>query len=260
MGYHSSPLVTFFLALFNVRLGTWLGNPGFAGDKTYHRAHPGFSLRTMIAEIFGLTNESSPYVYLSDGGHFDNLGLYEMIVRRCAFIVVIDAGEDPDFTFTDLGRVVRKIRIDLGIGIEFPDPIMIMRPDNEENRWRGRNCAIGRIRYSAVDGHEGKDGVIVYIKPACYGNEPRDIQQYAEGNPSFPHQATSNQFFTESQFESYRMLGVHIMQNLCPTPCDRPRDFVRNVCEYLGREAPSWLQEALHSRADASERLKNLDV
>ena len=59
------------------------------------------------------------YVYLSDGGHFENLGLYEMVRRRCRLIVVIDAGCDPDFAFEDLGNAVRKIYIDLGIRIQF---------------------------------------------------------------------------------------------------------------------------------------------
>ena len=65
--------------------------------------------------MFGLTTDDRPYVYLSDGGHFENLGLYEMVRRRCRFIVVSDAGCDPDFVFEDLGNAVRKIAIDLGI-------------------------------------------------------------------------------------------------------------------------------------------------
>ena len=71
----------------------------------------------------------------------------------------------------------------------------------------GHNCAIGRIRYSAVDGTDAPDGIIIYIKPACYGDEPRDIYEYFKTNPTFPHESTSDQFFSESQFESYRMLG-----------------------------------------------------
>jgi len=117
MGYHSSPLVTFILTVLNVRLGAWLGNPGPAGDTTYHLGYPNFSVRPIFAEAFGLTNDINPYVYLSDGGHFENLGLYEMVLRRCHYIVVSDAGEDPECSFADLGDAVRKIRIDLGISI-----------------------------------------------------------------------------------------------------------------------------------------------
>ncbi|MDQ3413428.1 MAG: hypothetical protein M3480_00380, partial [Verrucomicrobiota bacterium] len=121
MGYHSSPIVTFILTLLNVRLGAWLGNPGGPGDDTFQLGYPRFSVGPMIAEAFGLTNNCSPYVYLSDGGHFENLGLYEMVLRRCHYIVVSDAGEDPLCSFADLGSAVRKIRIDFGISIEFDD-------------------------------------------------------------------------------------------------------------------------------------------
>src|SRR5207249_1842390 len=105
------------LTLLNVRLGAWLGNPGKAGQATFHLGYPNFSVGPIIAEAFGLTNDTSPYVYLSDGGHFENLGLYEMVLRRCHYIVVSDAGEDPECFFADLGESVRKIRIDLGIPI-----------------------------------------------------------------------------------------------------------------------------------------------
>ena len=77
------------------------------------------SVRPIIAEAFGLTDDTNPYVYLSDGGHFENLGLYEMVLRRCHYIVVSDAGPGPDCSFADLGGAVRKIRIDLGISIDF---------------------------------------------------------------------------------------------------------------------------------------------
>src|SRR5213592_3498909 len=80
---------------------------------------------------------------------------------------------------------------------------------------QGCNCAIGRIRYSAVDGSTAPDGIIVYIKPACYGDEPRDIYEYFKRSETFPHESTADQFFSESQFESYRMLGTYVMETLC---------------------------------------------
>ena len=76
-------------------------------------------MRPIVDEALGLTNDKSPYVYLSDGGHFENLGLYEMVLRRCHFIVVSDAGGDPECSFADLGESVRKIRVDFGITIDF---------------------------------------------------------------------------------------------------------------------------------------------
>ena len=115
MGYHSSPALAFLMTLFNVRLGWWLGNPGLAGNDTWQRRNPRSSILPYIYEATGNTNDTYPYVYLSDGGHFENLGLYEMVLRRSHRIVVSDGGCDPKYVYEDLGNAVRKIRIDLGI-------------------------------------------------------------------------------------------------------------------------------------------------
>jgi hypothetical protein len=246
MGYHSSPLVTFILTLLNVRLGAWLGNPGPAGDATFYLGYPNFSIGPMIAEAFGLTNDTKPYVYLSDGGHFENLGLYEMVLRRCHYIVVSDAGEDPECSFADLGEAVRKIRIDLGIPIEFDEMTIYPRSELETQNQKGHNCAIGRIRYDLVDGTGIDDGVLVYIKPACYGDEPRDIYEYFKTSKTFPHENTKDQFFSESQFESYRMLGAHTMEKLCSDCAGDFRDFVRKILsDHLDEAAPLWLETVI---------------
>jgi hypothetical protein len=250
MGYHSSPLVTFNLTLLNVRLGVWLGNPGPAGDKTFQLGYPHFSVGPIVAEAFGLTNDTSPYVYLSDGGHFENLGLYEMVLRRCHYVVVSDAGQDPECSFADLGDAVRKIRIDLGISIEFGSISIYPRCEDALQNQKGRNCAIGRICYSRVDGEGAPDGVLIYIKPACYGNEPRDIYEYFKTNKNFPHEGTKDQFFSESQFESYRMLGVHTMERLCADYTGDFREFVRRILkDHLENSAPPWLEKLLGAAA-----------
>jgi hypothetical protein len=243
MGYHSSPLVTFVLTLLNVRLGAWLGNPGKAGDHSFQLGYPDSSVRPIIDEAFGLTNDSRPYVYLSDGGHFENLGLYEMVLRRCHYIVAIDAGEDPQCSFADLGESVRKIRIDFGISIEFDEINIFPRDCDVAQSQKGRNCAIGRICYSGLDGPTVPDGILIYIKPACYGDEPRDIYEYFKRSTTFPHESTSDQFFSESQFESYRMLGAYTMQRLC-TDCGGDFEcFIRNILDsHLRMRAPDWLK------------------
>ena len=205
MGYSSSTLTALLLTLFNVRLGWWLGNPGVAGADTYRLGEPRLLLRPLWSEAFGLTDDQSPYIYLSDGGHFENMGLYEMVLRRCRFIVVSDAGADPDYQFEDLGNAVRKIRIDQGIPIEF-ETLPIHRRSGPDDQ-SGRYCAIGRIRYSTVDGENAPDGVLICFKPVLCGKETRDVQHYAAKNAEFPQEPTSNQFYGESQFESYRQLG-----------------------------------------------------
>src|SRR5262249_38919031 len=144
MGYHSSPVVTFLMTLFNARLGWWLGNPGRAGDSTYRLDGPFFALKPMIAEALGLTNDRAKYVYLSDGGHFENLGLYEMVLRRCHYIVVSDGSQDGKCHFQDLGGAIRKIRIDFGIPIEFHTGISIFsRSDDQSQNDKGKYCTIG---------------------------------------------------------------------------------------------------------------------
>jgi hypothetical protein len=214
MGYHSSPAMTFLLTLFNARLGAWLGNPGPAGRFTWRRSDPLMGAAPLLREMFGRTTDVNPYVYLSDGGHFENLGLYEMVARRCRWIVVSDAGCDADYAFQDLGNAIRKIRIDLGIPIEFPAGVAI---DKAHAGNGNRHGALGVIRYSAVDG-EVADGVLLYVKATLSGDEPVDVRNYAMSHSDFPHETTANQWFGESQFESYRTLGVHTIATLAVGP------------------------------------------
>ncbi|MDT4898062.1 MAG: hypothetical protein QOH25_3139 [Acidobacteriota bacterium] len=215
MGYMiSSSLVSFLMAMFNVRLGWWLGNPGPHGDSTYNRSVPKFAIGPVVSEALSMTDDKSPYVYLSDGGHFDNLGLYEMVLRRCRLIVVSDASTDPKYKFDALGMAIRKIRIDLGVPVEFKDGDFQLhtRPPHK----LGKYCAIGTIRYSCVDNTPpDDDGVLIFIKASMSGDEPQDVLHYQQENELFPQEFIGDQFFSESQFESYRMLGSHIMDAIC---------------------------------------------
>ena len=150
-GYHSSPIVGLLLTLFNVRLGWWLGNPR-KGPRFYRRAGPRLSIRPVLEELLGQTDDEGPYVYLSDGGHFENLGLYEMVQRRCRFILISDAGSDPQCTLEDLGNAVRKIWIDLGVGVEFERIDVAARREPPAD---GAYCALGRIHYPEEGAKEG---------------------------------------------------------------------------------------------------------
>ena len=221
MGYHSSPLMAFLLTFFNIRLGAWLGNPGPHGQKVYDKKHPTSGLFALFEELTGNSNDRSKWVYLSDGGHFENLGLYEMVVRRCHKIVLSDGGADPDYAFEDLGNAIRKIRTDLGIPIDTAK-ITMLRRGEDGKPVAGDYVAVATIRYSAVD--EGAvDGKLIYIKPGVYEAPyfPWDVYNYAQESLEFPHEPTSDQFFSESQFESYRALGRHAFHVICknyPTP------------------------------------------
>ena len=216
MGYHTRPSLSFLLSLFNARLGWWLGNP--KDDKTWSEPGPRFSIAPLRDEMLGLTNDKNPWVYLSDGGHFENLGLYEMIQRRCRLIVVSDAGADPQCNFEDLGNALRKIRADLGVRIELEGGgeeckigIHARNVVQDINRY----CALFSIFYTEAAAEANKpDGRLLYIKAAVYGQEPLDVCNYAREHAEFPHEPTSDQFFTESQFESYRHLGEHVIQTI----------------------------------------------
>src|SRR5207253_7948215 len=127
----------------------------------YQRQSPRLGILHVLAEAFGLTDDRHEYVHLSDGGHFDNLGLYEMVRRRCHFVIVSDVGRDDKYTFEDLGNAIRKIRIDLGINVEL-DGIKFFP---ESLGKKGYYCATGRIRYSQVDGTpSNRAGFVIYIE------------------------------------------------------------------------------------------------
>ncbi|MCV3768603.1 patatin-like phospholipase family protein [Rhizobium sp. TRM95796] len=219
MGYHSSPTVSLLLTLFNVRLGWWLGNPGPAGEHSWRHNGPRHAAFPLIMDAFGLTTDRRPNVSLSDGGHFENLGLYEMVRRRCRCILVIDASCDPDFTYSDLGDSIRKIEIDFGVPIVFDDlQALKPRPSALGVTIEAPYHAVARIDYSAADGKDAPDGILVYVKASFHNDgESAGVKAYANANPAFPHEPTTDQWFTESQFESYRALGYDIMRHVLKT-------------------------------------------
>lgn len=210
MGYHSSSLVAFVMTIFNVRLGWWLPNPATTQpEDNWLREEPRFGFGSLMSEAMSGATIDKDFVYLSDGGHFENLALYELVRRRCHGIVVVDAGADPDYEFEDLHSAMRKIRVDLGIPIEFDQASL---PTPERAKETKCHFAVGKIRYSVVDA-TGVDGYVIYVKPVLSGDESLDVEGYAKlhaaAKKQFPQQPTSDQFFDESQFESYRWLGYH---------------------------------------------------
>ena len=196
MGYHSSMLAAFVMTLFNVRLGAWLPNPGLPGAArdAMRRSSPGDGLRPMLAELLGRSNDRGESVYLSDGGHFDNLGLYEMLRRRCARIVVIDADADDKYAHQDLARTLLHAGIDFGVGVEFDPRIEVgdakLRPP----------AAWGLIRYPERPGLAAFTGCLLYVKACLPENAPIELQSYKALHKLFPHTATADQFFDEIDF------------------------------------------------------------
>src|SRR5436189_3051536 len=140
-GYHTSTAVAFLLTLFNVRLGWWLGNP--ARFQKAKKPSPAFGLPYLAVELFGLANTDKSFVNVSDGGHFENLGIYELVRRRCKYIICCYGCQDSAFAFEDLGNAIRKCRSDFGAEIEID--VKQILPGAETGRSRA-HCAVGYIQ------------------------------------------------------------------------------------------------------------------
>jgi hypothetical protein len=215
MGYHTSPPLAFLMTVFNVRLGWWLANPRYSNDRYWFRGPKGgprCSLLYLLCELFASTTDRSKYVYLSDGGHFENLGIYELVRRRCKYIIACDAGEDHEMKFGDLGNAIRKCRSDFGVKIEIDTSKLVPVGDPKFALVHG---VLGKIYYpKGANDEQDFTGDILYIKPTITADVPRDVLAYRDTHASFPHQSTADQWFDESQFESYRMLGFHSFESL----------------------------------------------
>jgi patatin-like phospholipase len=202
--------VTFLCTALNLRLGLWLGHP--RGNKIgAPKAIPGW---LFLKEMFGLTHSGlrptkpdapvDKYVHLSDGGHFENLALYELVRRHCRYIIVSDCGADPQVAFDDFGNAVRRIREDFGVEIDID--LSPLKPNADQ--LSKQHIAVGAISYDPK-GDKKDNGLLLYLKPALTGDEPVDITQYRTRNKDFPHETTGDQFYDEAQWESYRRLGEH---------------------------------------------------
>jgi hypothetical protein len=226
MGYHTSPALAALMTVFNVRLGRWIQNPGDTGLEADAWTGAGPSTGGwLFRELLAWTDEKSDYVHLSDGGHYENLGIYELVRRRCKYILAMDAGADPQFSFYDLGSAIEKCKVDFGVTIDINLDALRAEAATRRSRW---HCGVGAIRYSEVHGEvEDADGVLIYIKTSLTGDEPSDVLSHAWSEEAFPHTSTVNQFFDEAQFESYRALGYHVLSKTLGDDKSGPGRFVQ---------------------------------
>ena len=223
MGSETIKPLAFTLALLNIRLGYWLLNPSkVTGGQTWLDRIKDIRLLSLFMEMFSRLNEYNHLIYLTDGGHIENLGVYSLLKRRCKLIIAIDAEADPRMGFGALLTLERYARIDLGAIIELPWQAIrdcALAADAAFDKARtdgssvpcvlGPHCAVAEIRYG------GKEtGILVYVKASVTGDESDYILDYKRRNSAFPHETTGDQFFGEEQLEAYRALGFHIMQGL----------------------------------------------
>jgi hypothetical protein len=218
MGTNRASKLRYLLAMLNLRLCYWLKNPE-------RRSRWGLNpSRYFWHELRGNMTEDLPYLNLSDGGHIENLGIYELLRRRCKFIIAVDGEADPQRAFGGLLTLVQLARIDFGIEID-PD-LSDLRVDDQGI---GRShFELFRINYPC-----GGKGVLVYVKASMTGNESEFLQRYRKEHPDFPHESTAKQLYSERQFEAYRSLGEHVATELF-----RP-DLVD---EWMGGHVREWVR------------------
>lgn len=212
MGLGTIPSLTALMTFLNLRLGYWLHRPKAQSQTTRPKvaAAPGFNC--LIREMFGFAmSEKQDWINLSDGGHIENMGVYELLRRRCKFIISVDAEADPDSTFPGHLTLVRHAQIDFGIRID--STLTDLRPDPTAKVSQSHSM-LCRIHYPAAGDQPEGTGLLLYLKSSVTGDEVEMIQRYRGLNPDFPHQTTLDQFFDEEQFEAYRQLGVHVAEGL----------------------------------------------
>ncbi|MGB8130422.1 MAG: hypothetical protein WCG81_11580, partial [Candidatus Angelobacter sp.] len=235
MGTLTAPQFTFFLAMLNIRLGYWARNPGKPPLPILRNIEgllPPVGWYYFLRELSGQMSEKTRYINLSDGGHIENLGIYELLRRRCKFIIAIDGEADPARSFGGLLTLTQLAKIDLGVRIE---------PDLADLRTDQEGCGRAHFGLSRLDYSDGCHGLLLYIKSSLTGNESEFLKKYRAEHPDFPHQSTANQLFGESQFEAYRSLGEHIAEDLFRQDLVDKWDNSLSTCEWFKRLAERLL-------------------
>ena len=204
-----SAALSLLLSLFNVRLGFWAPTPS---GKRWYEGHARLWPFYLLRETLANTGTLGTYCYLTDGGHFDNTGLYALVERGCRYIVVCDCGADPAPSFEDIGTAVRRCRIDFGAELNLTINDFITAPNIQGTGTV--QVAKGYITYQdehlrllGLDEQTQKHGTILWVKPTVTALSAADVRQYRRAHGDFPQQSTAEQWYDESQFESYRRLG-----------------------------------------------------
>jgi len=223
-GVTRQPVLSVLMGLLNLRLGYWAPNRAqttakIGSSQAMHWVKPNLLYPGLFETLgrFNL-NEHARYSLLTDGGHFENLGLYELVRRRLKLIIVCDAGADPDFKFTDLANAIQKVRADFGAIIDIDAEqlaTLVPQPQGAVEKQAGataqRGYLMAPIRYSVpIDQAPelGREvGTLILLKATAFKGEPADVFSYRREHPEFPDQSTLDQFFDEKQFDSYRELG-----------------------------------------------------
>lgn len=196
MGRNTTTSLAILLTLFNVRIGTWIPNPN-DGKRQFPAIQP--VVWYWLKELFGIASADDKLVYLTDGGHFDNSAIYELLKRRCKYLIAIDASKD----IGNLATVARLARIDFGIQMDV-DMAPFMPDDKGQSK---QPYVVAKLKYPPIAGDKETEGYLLWVSTARTEGQKPDVIRYGEQNADFPFDSTGDQLFDQSQFESYRQLG-----------------------------------------------------
>lgn len=228
-GITRNRIVSFILAVLNLRLGIWLPNPNPACKGPY--LPPG---NFLLSAWYGAKSwlighgyhENAACLQISDGGHFENLGLYELLRREVDLIIVSDATADHTFTFSDFRRALRFAETDLDVEITFDadEKLSHLVPDDGNNMTSPMAEARKGYLHATIAYKNGTEGSLFYLKTTMIPGQRVRTKSYKLEYPRFPDQPTSDQFFDEAQFAAYRDLGYTITLDMLEN-CDlKPLD------------------------------------
>jgi hypothetical protein len=147
-------------------------------------------------------------MYVTDGGHYDNLGLVEALRRGARNIIVLDAsGDKPDTWFT-LGGAIALARTDAGVEIDLDPTTMVrggrdLRPGQVVRPWAHGTFS----RPQEVRGLPSR-GDIWVCKLGWWSGAPWDVLAYARGHATYPCDSTIEQLYNSDEFRAYRQLGA----------------------------------------------------
>lgn len=221
MGERTSTTLSVILTLLNVRMGRWIKNPRPSLFDPFKARLNNRPLALYWKEMLGMASRDDGRVYLSDGGHFENLGLYELFRRRCRYIIAVTAdvgGVDEAFDLGNLGVALRRARVDFGVEANL-GPMKPLMHDTTTG-FVLTYYAAGYITYPLSSGGDaGPDasGILIVIKTGLVEADlTADVMNYwTNSDPSFPYDPTTDQQFDQPQFEAYRQLGFIAAQSMC---------------------------------------------
>ncbi|WP_372729720.1 hypothetical protein, partial [Nocardioides sp.] len=208
MGRFKAGPVSMLLAFANVRLGMWVPNPRYAAELAQHgKRLPRPGLGYLLKEFLGFHDHSDLFLYVTDGGHWENTALVELLrTSHHREIVCIDADSGPGNLAGSISKAIDLAALECSAEVAIRLDVLRCEADPSPGRdYSPRSVNLGLVRRE--DGNEERISLLWYAKPALTEDMPPTLLAYREVDPSFPRVNTVNQFFHVAQFSAYRDLG-----------------------------------------------------